>query len=77
MGWKRFFLWNAFGGVAWATSIGVVAYFLEKAATAVLGAVGLAVLGLLVLAAVGVLLRRRLHRRRVAAAPDPSLRPRE
>ena len=77
MGWKRFCLWNALGGVAWATSIGVVAYFLGKAAAAVLGAVGLAVLGLLVLAAVGVLLRRRLHRPRTAATPDPSLRPRE
>lgn len=77
MGWKRFFLWNALGGVAWATSIGVVAYFLGKAAAAVLGAVGLAVVGLLVLAAVGVRLRRRFQRRRAAATPDPSLRPRE
>lgn len=48
MGWKRFFLWNALGGVAWATSIVVVAYILGTAAAAVLGAVGLAVLGLLV-----------------------------
>jgi membrane protein DedA with SNARE-associated domain len=75
MPWKRFPFWNALGGITWASSIGVAAYFLGKAAAVVLGTVGLAVLGLLVLAAVGVLLARSLHRPRAATALDPSLRP--
>jgi membrane-associated protein len=69
MRWRRFLFWNALGGVTWATSIGITAYFLGHTA-AVLGAAGMAVLGLLILAAVGVLLARRSHRPRAAAEPD-------
>jgi membrane-associated protein len=69
MRWRRFLFWNALGGVTWATSIGIAAYFLGHAA-AVLGAAGMAVLGVLILAAVGVLLARRSHRPRAAAEPD-------
>jgi membrane protein DedA with SNARE-associated domain len=60
MRWPRFLVWNALGGAAWATSVAVAAYVLGKAASAVLGGVGLA---LLVVVAVGgpvvLLLRRR------------------
>jgi undecaprenyl-diphosphatase len=59
MPWPRFLFWNALGGVAWATSIGVGAYFLGRAATAVLGAVGLVLLVLMVLGVFAVLLVRR------------------
>jgi undecaprenyl-diphosphatase len=71
MPWPRFLFWNALGGVAWATSIGVAAYFLGKAAAAVLGTIGLVVLVLIVGAGLAVLLRRRLRGRAAEAVPDP------
>jgi membrane-associated protein len=62
MPWPRFLFWNALGGIAWATSIGVAAYLLGHAAAAVLGAVGLIVLVLIVVGGLAVLLSRRLRR---------------
>jgi membrane protein DedA with SNARE-associated domain len=32
MPWWRFFLWNAAGGIVWATGIGLLAYYFGKAA---------------------------------------------
>jgi membrane protein DedA with SNARE-associated domain len=46
MDWWRFLFWNAFGGIVWATVVGLVAYWGgEKAADAIahyglLGALG-------------------------------------
>lgn len=59
MRWPRFLLWNALGGAAWATSVAVAAYVLGKAASAVLGGVGLALLVLVVVGGAAVLLLRR------------------
>jgi membrane protein DedA with SNARE-associated domain len=67
MRWPRFVFWNALGGITWAASIGLAAYYLGKAAAAILGAVGLAVLALIVVVGLAVLLVRRL--RRTAAPP--------
>jgi membrane protein DedA with SNARE-associated domain len=64
MRWPRFLVWNALGGAAWATSVAVAAYVLGKAASAVLGGVGLA---LLVLVAVGGAVVLLLRRRRSSA----------
>lgn len=58
MPWPRFLVWNALGGVVWATSIGVAAYFLGKAAEAVFGAIGLAVLALIVVGGIALILGR-------------------
>jgi membrane protein DedA with SNARE-associated domain len=66
MRWPRFLFWNALGGITWATSVGVSAYFLGKAAAAILGAVGLAMLTLTVVVCLALLLVRR---RRRAASP--------
>jgi membrane protein DedA with SNARE-associated domain len=66
MPWPRFVFWNALGGIAWATSIGVAAYFLGTAAAAVLGAVGLIVLALIVVGGLSVLFGHRLRRRHPA-----------
>jgi membrane protein DedA with SNARE-associated domain len=33
MKWRTFLLWNALGGLAWAISVGLAAYFLGHAAT--------------------------------------------
>lgn len=40
MPWRRFLLWNALGGIAWAASVGVLGYALGRAVGRVLGAVG-------------------------------------
>jgi membrane-associated protein len=31
MSWPRFLFWNAFGGIVWASGVGLVAYFGGKA----------------------------------------------
>jgi membrane protein DedA with SNARE-associated domain len=59
MRWPRFLVWNALGGAAWATSVAVAAYVLGKAASAVLGGVGLALLVLVAAGGAAVLLLRR------------------
>jgi membrane-associated protein len=59
MPWPRFLLWNGLGGVAWATSIGLAAYFLGQAAAAVIGATGIILLALVGAAGTGALLVRR------------------
>jgi membrane protein DedA with SNARE-associated domain len=57
MHWWTFFAWNAAGGIAWATLVGLVAYYVGKAAAEAIGHYGLigggAALGL-ILVAVGV-----------------------
>ncbi|MDX6476816.1 MAG: hypothetical protein QOH95_2327 [Gaiellaceae bacterium] len=41
MPWWRFFLWNAAGGIAWATGVGLLAYYFGKAAADAIGRYGL------------------------------------
>jgi membrane protein DedA with SNARE-associated domain len=63
MPWRSFALWNAAGGISWATTIGLVGYYAGRSATgtiALFGVAGLAsTLGLS-----GVLLARQQHRSR-------------
>ena len=50
MSWPRFLLWNALGGLSWASTIGSVAYLLGRSASSwswAIGLVGLAVAGTL------------------------------
>jgi membrane protein DedA with SNARE-associated domain len=68
MPWWKFFLWNAAGGIAWATLVGLVAFYGGKAAADAIGRYGLYGLG--VIAAVVVIasiafffVRRRAERR--------------
>jgi membrane protein DedA with SNARE-associated domain len=60
MEWRTFALWNALGGVCWATAIGLIAYFLGRSAGNAIKAFGLYGLAAAILAGVGVLI---LHRR--------------
>jgi len=64
MRWPTFLFWNALGGIAWATSIGLGVYLLGKVAEDVLTTAGpaLAVVG--VIAIVGFVL---WHRRKAGA----------
>jgi membrane-associated protein len=63
MPWPKFLVWNAAGGIAWAVSIGVLAYFVGEAAAAVIHTAGYVALGVFAVALVAVvawaLLRRR------------------
>jgi membrane protein DedA with SNARE-associated domain len=73
MHWRSFVLWNACGGICWATAIGLLAYFLGHSAGNAIQTLGLyglvaALLGL----GSGFWLHRR-HRRRVLAADGPGV----
>ncbi len=40
MAWWRFLLWNAAGGIAWATGVGLLAFFAGEAAANAFGRYG-------------------------------------
>jgi membrane protein DedA with SNARE-associated domain len=62
MPWRRFLFWNALGGIAWATSVGLLAYWLGPTAEKVFRTVGLAGVALVAVALVAFMLwRRRGH----------------
>jgi membrane protein DedA with SNARE-associated domain len=52
MPWPRFFAWNALGGISWAISVGIFAYFVGALAVRVFHDAGYAVLALVALALV-------------------------
>jgi membrane protein DedA with SNARE-associated domain len=58
MDWWRFLLWNAAGGICWATGVGLLAYYGGKAAAEAFDRFGLigagAIVGLIVLALLGL-----------------------
>jgi membrane protein DedA with SNARE-associated domain len=63
MEWRRFFFWNALGGLGWAATIGVLAYLLGRTVGGWAWAIGFVGLGV---AGIVLLVRRlRLRRRRV------------
>ena len=59
MPWPRFLLWNALGGIAWATTVGLLGYVLGRSASGSLGAVGFIGLGTAVLLYVFMRIRTR------------------
>ena len=64
MRWWTFLFWNAAGGIAWATVVGLVAYYGGDAAAAAIARYGLyAALSIGVIAAAGWLVLRRVRRR--------------
>lgn len=65
MPWWRFFVWNAAGGIIWATSVSLLAYWAGKAVAETISKYGLyGVIALVVLGAVGFL-ALRIWRKRV------------
>jgi len=65
MPWPVFLFWNALGGIAWAVSVGLLAYFLGPTAEQVfktVGIVGVAAAAVLVAAFVGWRVLRRVER---------------
>jgi len=72
MPWWRFLAWNAAGGGAWATLVGLVSYFVGSAAAKAIGTYGLiAGAATIVITVIGLLLVRRLARRVVDDESDP------
>jgi membrane protein DedA with SNARE-associated domain len=70
MPWPSFSLWNAAGGITWATTIGLIAYYAGHSATATIALFGVA--GLVsTLGLPGVLLARRRRRQRHTALATP------
>jgi membrane protein DedA with SNARE-associated domain len=68
MRWRTFLLWNALGGVAWATSIGLAAYLLGHVAATIFRTFGLAGLAVVLAAALCVGSWHLVRRRRQAGA---------
>jgi membrane protein DedA with SNARE-associated domain len=68
MRWHLFVLWNALGGIAWASAIGLLAYFLGHSAGGAVEAFGIYGLLALLVALLGGLV---LHRRHVSHRPRP------
>jgi membrane protein DedA with SNARE-associated domain len=63
MRWRTFFMWNALGGIVWATGVGLIAYFVGQSASNAIAAFG--IYGLVAVVAVlgGVLVLHLRHRR--------------
>ena len=59
MRWPVFLFWNALGGIAWATSVGLLAYFLGPTVETVFTSVGYVGVALLAVLIAGFLLVRR------------------
>ena len=65
MPWKRFLVWNAAGGIAWATLVAVISYEFGRAAGDAIGNYGLYGVVLVVVLGLAVFLGIRLWRRRL------------
>jgi undecaprenyl-diphosphatase len=73
MRWPAFLVYNAAGGIAWATSVGLIAYYAGHSAGSVLSTLGIAGLaGIAVAIAVFVVWRRRRRQTEVGLDADPS-----
>ena len=72
MPWRTFLLWNALGGIAWATTIGLAAYLLGHVVETIFRTFGLVGLAVVVLAAAALFLwhRRERRHRPIASASD-------
>jgi membrane protein DedA with SNARE-associated domain len=70
MHWRSFALWNALGGITWATGVGLIAYLLGSSAGNALEAFGIYGLVAVVIAIVGALVLHRRHVRRGPRTPS-------
>ena len=65
MHWWLFFLWNAAGGIIWATAVGLVAYFFGKAAADAISTYGLYAAIVLIVGGIIVFIGFRVWRHRM------------
>jgi membrane protein DedA with SNARE-associated domain len=71
MPWPSFLLWNAAGGISWATLVGLIMYFLGASAKDALQAFGVYGLVAALVAIVSVIVAHRRHQRRVEEPTGP------
>jgi membrane protein DedA with SNARE-associated domain len=69
MHWRSFVLWNALGGIAWASAIGLAAYFLGHSAGNAVEAFGIYGLIAVLIAIVGTVIMHRRHARHGPRTP--------
>jgi membrane protein DedA with SNARE-associated domain len=62
MPWRRFLFWNALGGVGWAASVGLLAYYLGPPAEKIFRTAGIAGGSLVAVALLAFVLWQRLRR---------------
>ena len=74
MAWPTFLFWNALGGIAWAASVGLLAYWLGHRAEDLLRVVGLGGAAAVVAAGLALWLVLRWRRRRAAALVEAEAR---
>ena len=70
MRWRTFFLWNALGGICWATGVGLIAYFIGQSASNAITTFGIYGLVAVVLALGGAFVLHRRHRRHQQARTE-------
>jgi membrane protein DedA with SNARE-associated domain len=70
MPWWRFFLFNAAGGILWATLVGLVAYYLGDAAASAIQTYGLYAAGAIVVIVIVVVLVMRWSERRLLSSDE-------
>ncbi len=58
MPWRRFAFWNALGGIAWATSVGLLAYWIGSTSSGIFSSIGVIGAVLAVVAVVGFVITR-------------------
>jgi membrane-associated protein len=68
MPWRVFLFWNALGGIAWAITVGLLAYYLGPTAEHIFKVTGIAGVSVALVVAAGYLLWRWRRLRRDAAA---------
>ena len=59
MPWGEFLVWNALGGITWATSVALVAYFVGDSAEALFRDVGIIGVAVAVIVIAGLIYWRR------------------
>jgi membrane protein DedA with SNARE-associated domain len=83
MRWRTFFMWNALGGICWATGVGLIAYFLGSSAGNLITTFGIYGLVAVLIAAGSAFLWHRHHTRTTSSAqgsedtPGPPAPPRD
>jgi membrane protein DedA with SNARE-associated domain len=73
MPWRKFAFWNALGGIAWATSIGLFGYFVGDSAKKVLHQVGVFGIFIVLVGVVAAVLVARRQSRRFESAQGGEL----
>ena len=75
MRFRTFFIYNALGGISWATAIGLIAYYLGHSAGSAIEAFGLYGLAAVLLALLSGFLAHRRHVRHKREAAQPGEHP--